>query len=143
MKENQKQPAGSIFLQITFPLLAGTAAVIALGVWVVIGVGGAGISRWAEISTVLLVIPVLILSLIPLAVIAGLAAGISWLIRNIPQITTRIQEAFRTVQETASRLSSLAVKPVIWPRSNWAGLKSIFQRNPPQPHNDEIPINIE
>ena len=143
MKENQKQSAGSFFLQITFPLLAGTAAVIALGVWVVIGVGGAGISRWAEISTVLLVIPVLIFSLIPLAVIAGLAAGISWLIRNIPQITIRVQEALQTVQETASRISSLAVEPVIWPRSSWAGLKSIFQRNPPQSHNDEIPINME
>ncbi len=128
MAEKKESPAGSSFWQIIFPAVAGTILVLLVCVWVASGVGAGNISRFAELSTVLLILPVLFFSLIILVILGACVFLSVRMIRGLPPITGRIIEFLDKVSEGASRVSEIIVQPVIQPAAYLKGFKSIFSR---------------
>jgi len=128
MAEEKRSPAGSSFWQIIFPAIAGTIFILLICVWVVIGIGAGNISRFAELSTVLLIIPVLFFSLVILVILAACVVLSVKMIRGLPPITSRIVEFIDKIRDGVSRFSEIIVQPVIRPSAYLKGFRSIFTR---------------
>lgn len=115
--------------QIYLPLVIGSLAVLVLGLWAVVAAaGGTDVSRFADTSTVFLLIPVLVFSLIPLALLVGMIYGVIRLIEIIPPGTQRILAVVERLQRGLTTVSEKAVQPILWVESVRAGLKGAFKR---------------
>lgn len=129
MNDNSKTPQISVLLQIYLPLFLGSALILGLGVWAALASArGTDISRFADVSAVLLIIPVLIGSLIPLAFLLGLAYGVIKLIEIIPSGTRRVQEVLEKIRHGVDRGSRRVVQPFLAVGGMWAGLKVFLKR---------------
>ncbi len=127
--EKRKEPAaGSGFWQIIFPTIIGTIVILLVCVWVVMGVGAGNITRFAELSTVLLVIPVLFFSLISLFVLGALIYLVVRLMHGLPSITSRILEFLEKIREVVGKISDFVVKPVIQPTAILRGIREVLPR---------------
>jgi hypothetical protein len=116
MAEKKKAPRGSDFWQIIFPALIGAILILAVGIWFGITGSSGNLSRFAEISVVLLAIPVFIATLLFGLVLAGLIFLVSKLIQGIPPLTGRVLEILDKVQGGAVRgtqsLAKLVIEPI-------------------------------
>ena len=128
MAEKRESPAGSSFWQIIFPAVGGTILILLICVWVVSGVGAGNISRFAELSTVLLILPVLFFSLIILVVLGACVFLSVRMIRGLPPITSRIVEFLDKIRDGVSKFSEIIVQPVIQPTAYLKGFRAIFSR---------------
>ena len=128
MAKKKDSPAGSSFWQIIFPAVLGTIFVLLICAWVVIGVGAGNISRFAELSTVLLILPVLFFSLIILVILGACVVLSVKMIRGLPPITKRVVEFLDKIREGARKISEIIVQPVIQPSAYLKGFRSIFSR---------------
>jgi len=128
MEKKKKPAAGSSFWQIIFPAVVGTIFILLICAWVVIGVGAGNISRFAELSTVLLILPVLFFLLIILVILGACVVLSVKMIRGLPPITSRIVEFLDKIRDGASKISEIVVQPVIQPAAYLKGLRSIFSR---------------
>ena len=127
--EKRKEPAaGSGFWQIIFPTIIGTIVILLVCVWVVMGVGAGNITRFAELSTVLLVIPVLFFSLISLFVLGALIYLVVRLMHGLPSITSRILEFLEKIRVVVGKISDFVVKPVIQPTAILRGIREVLPR---------------
>ncbi len=137
MAEKKKSPRGSEFWQIIFPALLAAVLILALGIWFGITGSAGNISRFAQISTVLLAIPVYAASLLfGLLVLVGLIYLAGKLIRAIPPVTERLGNILDRIQDSAERGTRSLARLVIWP----AAILAIFQRKSDQPV-EEIKLN--
>jgi hypothetical protein len=128
MAEKKESPAGSSFWQIIFPAAAGTIFVLLICIWVASGVEAGNISRFAELSTVLLILPVLFFSLIILVVLGACVFLSVRMIRGLPPITSRIVEFLDKIRDGVSKFSEIIVQPVIQPTAYLKGFRAIFSR---------------
>jgi len=124
MAEKKKSPRGSDFWQILFPTIVGAVLLVALGVWFGITGSTESLSRFAEISTVLLTIPVYIAALLFALVLVGLIFLASKLIQGIPSITGRVLQVLDKIQDGAAQVSRFLARLVIEPTA----ILAIFQR---------------
>jgi hypothetical protein len=82
-------------------------------------------SLWADISLIFLILPVMVITLLFLAILVGLIFLQRWLLRNLPVYTLRAQElAFKLEQRTRSIANSI-VKPIMKVESLRAGWRSL------------------
>lgn len=136
MAEKKKAPRGSDFWQIIFPALLGAVLILAVGIWFGITGSSGNLSRFAEISVVLLAIPVFIGSLLFGLVLVGSIFLVSKLIQGIPPITGQVLEFLDKIQDGAVRgtrsLSRLVIEPI--------AIFGFFQRNKEQ-QDPEIKLN--
>ena len=132
MAEKKENPAGSSFWQIIFPAAAGTIFILLICIWIASGVGAGNISRFAELSTVLLILPVLFFSLIILVVLSAFVVLSVRIIRGLPPITSRIVEFLDKISDGVSKFSEIIVQPVIQPTAYLKGFKAIFSREKPR-----------
>jgi hypothetical protein len=117
------------FWQVYLPLIVGSAAILGLGVWAVaVAAGGADVSRFADTSAVVLIIPVLVFSLIPLALLGLLIYGLLRLIQILPKGTARVRTFLDRVNQGVVNFSEKAVEPILRLKSIRAGLKSVFRK---------------
>lgn len=132
MAEKKKYPRGSDFWQILFPVLLATVVILALGIWFGLTGSSGNLSRFAEISTVLLAVPVYIVSLLFGLVLAGLIYLVVKLMRAIPPVTGRILQVLDRIQDGASRgtrsLARLVIEPI--------AIMSIFRRKRDRPSSE-------
>ena len=128
MAEKKENPAGSSFWQIIFPAAAGTIFILLICIWIASGVGAGNISRFAELSTVLLILPVLFFSLIILVILSAFVVLSVRMIRGLPPITSRIVEFLDKIRDGVSKFSEIIVQPVIQPTAYLKGLRPIFSR---------------
>lgn len=128
MAEKKKASRGSEIWQIFFPALVGLILVGLICAWIVIGVSPGNISRFAEISTVLLVIPVLFFSLFTLILLGLLVYLIQRLILVIPPFTTRVVEFLERIQEAVQNISERIIKPFSQPASVITGIRNMFTK---------------
>jgi len=127
--EKRKEPAaGSGFWQIIFPTIIGTIVILLVCVWVVIDVGAGNITRFAELSTVLLVIPVFFILLIAIFVLGALIYLVVRLMHGLPSITSRILEFLEKIREVVGKISDFVVKPVIQPTAILRGIREVLPR---------------
>ena len=123
-----------VWLQIYLPFLGGFVLVAAVA-WLLWNGGMAGASAWADASLILLLVPVLVLSVIPIVLLAALAYGVSYLLGQIPVPAHQVQQSLAQVQRIAEVASDRVSKPVIVFKSGAAAaratakkIKSIYSR---------------
>ncbi len=136
MADKKKAPAGSFFWQIIFPALIGTLLILLVGIMVVLYTSPGIISRFAEISTVLLVIPVLFSSLILMLLLVALIVLVIKIIQGLPSITGWVLEKLEWVQKSIQVVSENAVVPVVRPAALLAGFRRFFSKD-----NSDIQID--
>jgi hypothetical protein len=129
MAEKKKAPAGSFFWQIIFPTLIGTLLILFVGILVILYTSSGNISRFAEVSTVLLVIPVLFSSLLLMLLLVALIILVIKIIQGLPSITGWILDKLEWVQKGVQTVSENAVVPVVRPAALLAGIRRIFSKD--------------
>ncbi|MGA9533280.1 MAG: hypothetical protein WBR18_11235 [Anaerolineales bacterium] len=99
-----------VILEIYLPFFLGVAALAAVAIllW---RSGTAGASAWADASTMLMLLPVLVLSLLPIVILAGAAYGVTWLIGKIPGPAHQAQSALAQVARTTKRATKTVIRP--------------------------------
>ena len=136
MAEKKKSPRGSEFWQILFPTLVGAVLLLALGVWFGLSGSTGSLSRFAEISTVLLAVPMYIAALLFAYVLVELIRLVNKLIWGVPSITGQVQEILGKIRDGAALVSRSLARLVIEP----AAILGIFQRK--RDHRDpDIKLN--
>ncbi|GAB4417557.1 MAG: hypothetical protein Kow002_04020 [Anaerolineales bacterium] len=118
------------WLQIFLPMLLIVLLVITVAV--LAGMAAFGESgdapRWAAISTIWLVIPVMFFGLLFFVIIIGLIYLLARLLKLIPPYTSAAQHYTNRAAGIAKRISDSAVKPVIVLQGVFASIKAFFGR---------------
>jgi hypothetical protein len=124
MAEKKKAPRGSEFWQIIFPSVVGAVLLLVLGFWFGLTGSTGSLSRFAQISTVLLALPAYIAILLFGLVMVGLILLVGKLIQVIPTLTGWALELLGKIQKGANLGTSSLARLVIEPTA----MLAIFQR---------------
>ena len=84
--------------------------------------------RWAAISTIWLVIPVMVFGLLVLAIIIGLIYLMARGLKVIPPYTAQAQYYVNRGTDVAKQVSEKAAQPVVFLQGIAASLKAFFGR---------------
>lgn len=116
------------WVQIFIPILVVILVIIAVAVFTSLAAfGGASDSpRWAAISTIWLVIPVMFFGLVFLILLVGLAYGMARLLNLLPPYTAKAQYYANRATDGAKHVSDMAVKPVMFINGIIASIQAIF-----------------
>lgn len=114
--------------KILLPILLATAVVIAVAVLTGLAAfrEDSGVARWAAISTIWIVLPVMTAGMILLIVFIGLIYLMARLLRLIPPYTDKAQKFAWRVEGYVRRGADMAVKPVLAAEALTAALKKLF-----------------
>jgi len=126
MDKEKKRSRGSEFWQIIFPALMGLILIGLLCALVVVGVNPVEITRFAEISTVLLVIPVVIISLLSFVILGLFIYLVQRLIIGIPPISTRILDFLDQIRTAVQKFSDTIIQQVINPAAIITAIRNLF-----------------
>jgi len=126
-KNHQRQFWIQIFLPMILAILLVIAVAIAAG-WAAFG-GNGDSPRWAAISTIWLVIPVMVFSLIFLIILIGLVYLLARTLKISPPYTAKAQYYVNRATSAVKRFSDMATKPVLFLEGTKASLKAFFGRN--------------
>ncbi len=112
--------------QILVPLLLVTALVIAVAV--LISIRAASTTRtWADVSTIWLILPMLVLALFFVIVLGFLIYGIAKLLQVTPNYSGKAQDFLVQLSGWTRKVADGTVKPFVWAHQAGAILKSIFK----------------
>lgn len=118
------------WLQIFLPMILVIVIVLAIGV--LTGVAALGENsaspRWAAISTIWLVIPVMFFGLIFLVVLAGLVYLLARGLKILPPYSSRAQYYVDRGVSEIKRYSDKAAEPVLFIEAIKASIKAFFGR---------------
>lgn len=120
----QRSHARQKLWQIMLPIFAGLVLVVFFAVLAGLA-GPAEASRWADISLIFLLIPVMFVSLLFLAIFAGSIYAFMRILRIIPPFALRVQNLFSKIEQQVRRGANLAVEPIIRIESWWAALRAL------------------
>jgi hypothetical protein len=139
MKEQIQIPQGhysytahrrQFWLQIILPMILATLLIIAAAVFTGIAAfSGGDASRWAAVSTIWLVIPVMVFALLFLAVLGGLVYLLARTLKVLPIYTSNAQYYVNRAASEIKRFSDMATRPVLFLGGIKASLEEIFGRN--------------
>ncbi len=132
MVERRNTSRGSSFWQIIFPALIGALFVLLLAFWLVAISSRDNLSRFAELSTVLLVIPTVFFSLLILLALGVSIYLVIRLMKVIPSGTDWILNFLDKINFGVTKITQLIVKPIIRPTAFLAGFRRIFSRGNPR-----------
>lgn len=113
--------------QIILPVVL--SALVFVGLIVLVGWGafrsGGDVGRWAAVSTIWLILPLMIAGLILLAVLIVLIFLLARALGILPYYTGRVQDAVHRAGGYIMRGADLAVKPILV-LNGWAGTIKAF-----------------
>jgi hypothetical protein len=119
-----------VTLQIILPIVL--AVILCVGMVVLINVAAfrdhGDAPRWAAISTIWIVIPIMVASLIFLVVLAGLIYLLARLLGIAPVYTNLAQNFVRKLGIRIRLAADAAVKPVLYLDGMGASIKALFGR---------------
>jgi uncharacterized membrane protein len=119
------------WLQIFLPIIL--AVILIIAVATVTGIAAFGVNgdspRWAAISTIWLVIPVMFFGLLFLAILGGLVYLLARGLQVLPPYTSTAQYYVNRAASEIKRFSNMATRPVLFVEGLKASLKAIFGRN--------------
>jgi uncharacterized membrane protein len=117
-------------LQIVLPVVLSAVALVGMIVLVSFATfrGNGDVSRWAAISTIWIVIPVLIAGLITLVILIGLIYMMSRALGALPHYTGMAQEYVNLARGYIIRGADMVVKPVIALEGFIERAKAFFER---------------
>lgn len=129
-KPSYQQHKQQRFWQITLPLGLAVLLIVVVFVLVILtasrGDPNAQVSVWADTSTILLLLPMLLVMVLAAVVLFGLVYLLSQLLRILPGYTAVIQTFTSTLAEKARAGTDAVVKPFIAFRSFRAAAGQIF-----------------
>jgi len=104
-----------VFWQVTLPLSLGVILVLAAAVWVVMsGIQRTGdIGRWAGISVVWLILPVLVVLLLFFFLLAGLVYVVTWLLIRVPPAALQAQDLISRINSHIRKVADASVEPIL------------------------------
>ena len=111
--------------QILVPLLVVMALILVAAV--LVATGATDTRAWADISTIWLIAPMLVVALIFTTVLGFLVYGIARLLQVTPRYTVKAQDFFALLSTWARMIADGAAKPFIWFQQAGAVLKSLFK----------------
>ena len=112
--------------QILVPFLVVT--VLMLAVAVLVATGASSTNRtWADVSTIWLIAPLLIVALFFAVLLGFLIYGFARLLQVTPRYTGKAQDFFALLSAWARIIADGATKPFVWFQQAGAILKSIFK----------------
>ena len=111
--------------QILVPFFVVTALILVIAV--LVATGATATSTWADISTIWLIAPLLVIALFFVAVLGFLIYGIARLLQVTPRFTGKAQDFFALLSNWARIIADGATKPFVWFQQAGAVLKSIFK----------------
>ncbi len=116
--------------QVWAPLIASIVVFVALVTLTIIGaVGGSSqVSRWANLSSVWIITPVLLSGLIFLVIFAACIYGMSKLLKHVPGWMLRLQMAIEQVALIARRAADAAAQPVMATSSVKASAQALWRK---------------
>lgn len=122
-----------VFWQVTIPLILGLAVLLAAaGLTAGSAWTGSSPGVYREVALIWVLLLTMISSLIPFAVLIGLAYGVIRLIGLLPGWMYKIQRFVLKVEEAASRISQAVTAPMIRINAFSSGLRQLFKRSGPQ-----------
>jgi len=100
--------------QVWLPLILTGIVVLALMVLTVVGAvqGSSEVNRWGNISAVLIIIPVLVSSLLTLAILGAADYGLAKLLKNVPGWMLKAQLFMIQFSLAIRRAADATVKPI-------------------------------
>lgn len=125
-KRHRKQLTGQIILPVVFAVLLCVAMVVL--VYVATFRGNGDVARWAAISTIWIVIPMMIASLIFLAVLFGLVYLLGRLLKISPHYTGLAQDFVHKLMIRIRLAADKLVQPIIFWDSIGASLNRLLGR---------------
>jgi hypothetical protein len=127
--ETQKQHRRQMFWQVFFPLGVGVILMLVVCVLPVAAIAQGGeVRKWADISLMWVILPGMIFSLIPLALLAGSIYGLVKLFRLLPGWMFRVQGVFNQIRNLVRQYSDKAVEPVLQVQSFNARIQAAFPK---------------
>ena len=116
-----------VFRQITLPLII-ALVLIAVPVGLTVTASAAGASRWADISLIWLIMPVLVVSLIFLILLSGITYGLIRLIGVLPRYALQVQDFFVLLHFQIARLNDKITQPLIKLHATSASVKNLLRQ---------------
>jgi hypothetical protein len=135
MTAKEKQ-SGSEFWQIFFPAGIIGLIFIGIGVLVVLDLAPDHTTRLAEVSTVLLILPILVISLLWFVVLGGFIYLIGRLSRALPSLTGPVLDFLERVNNLVKQISTQLTKPVIYPAALLGGLGRFLKQKSRRPNQE-------
>ena len=128
--ESYKRHRRELAWQIIFPVAL--TALLMVGLIVLINIAtfnqSGDVSRWAAISTIWIVIPVMIAGLVLLALIVALVYLMKRLLDITPRYTGIAQDYVHKAAGYIKRGTEMAIKPVLFVDSIGASIRKFFGR---------------
>jgi len=124
--QHRKQRA----MQIILPVVISAVLMIALIVLICFATfnSGGDVSRWAAVSTIWIIIPVMLVGLIFLAILVGLIYLMALALSALPYYTGVAQDYVYKAKAYIIRGANMAAKPVIAIDGFIENLKAFFER---------------
>ncbi len=101
--------------QVIVPVILAALVLVAATVWVSVATfrSNGDVDRWAAISTIWLVLPVMLGALIVLVALVAIAWGLGWLAGFIPPYTYKAQVFVAQVEAGVKRGAEFARRPLL------------------------------
>ena len=119
------------WLQIFLPMLVTTLFIIAVATLTSLATFGENgdVSRWAAISTIWLVIPIMLFGLIFLAILVGLVYLLARGLKATPLYTAIAHYYVNQATDATKEFSDKATSPVLYISGITASIKTLFGKN--------------
>lgn len=119
--------------KILLPVALSALALIGMVIWISIATfnQGGDVGRWAAISTIWVIIPMLVGGLVVLAILVGLIYGMARLLSVIPYYTGIAQDYVFIARGYIVRGADLVVKPILVLNGWLQTAKTFFERMTP------------
>jgi uncharacterized Tic20 family protein len=112
--------------QILVPFLVVTVLILVVAGLIVAGAATSN-QTFADVSTIWLIAPTLVVALLFIVVLCGLVYGITRLLQVTPRYTGMAQDFFVLISTWTRTIADGAAKPFVWFQQAGAILKSIFK----------------
>jgi hypothetical protein len=89
---------------------------------------GGDVARWAAISTIWIIVPIMLVGLVLLVVIGALVYGMKRLLEITPTYTGLAQDYVHKAAGYVRRAADMAVKPVLFLDGIGASVRAFFGR---------------
>ena len=122
-----------VMQKIILPVVLSALVLVGIVVWVSIATfsQGGDVGRWAAISTIWVIIPMLVGGLVVLAILGGLIYGMAKLLGALPYYTGIAQDYVIIARGYIIRAADMAVKPILAVNGWLETMKTFFERMTP------------
>jgi hypothetical protein len=119
-----------VIWQVILPVALAAVLLVALIAWIAMTAfgGGSELGRWAAISTMWIMLPVIVLGLVALVILCGVIYLAGRVLGIIPVYTGIAQDYAFRAEAIVKRITAAAVRPVFWLDEAGAYVRALFGR---------------